>query len=52
MGDIREQVASLERGRPDPEQDPEGFRRVNEKISKLINDERTMANPSKRRGVI
>lgn len=45
--DARQQIAELEARRPDPEKDPDQFRRINEEISRLIDEERAFQRASK-----
>ena len=44
--DARRQIAELEHRRPDPEKDPGGVRRINDEISRLIDEERAFKNAS------
>lgn len=38
--DARRKIAELEARRPDPEKAPDEFRRINQEISRLIDEER------------
>lgn len=49
--DLSHQIAELERSRPDPAVDPDGFRRVNEQIARLIDGARTYRFATARRVV-
>lgn len=44
---VRAEIARLEARRPDPEQDPHGFKNINDEITKKIDAARLWANSSK-----
>ncbi|HEX5935681.1 MAG TPA: hypothetical protein VFY63_16100 [Pseudorhizobium sp.] len=43
----RRQIEEFEQKRPDPEQNPHEVRRINEEISRIIDEERAFTNASK-----
>ena len=45
--DARRQIAELTARRPDPEKAPDDFRRINEEISRIIDEERAFGSASK-----
>jgi hypothetical protein len=50
-GDLKRQIESLERARPDPQNDPAGYRSISNEITRLIDADRAWNNAPSRKVV-